>query len=240
MKESTLSYFEELLSEFNKSKTSRAFAFRGQEDASWSLVPKAGGPEFHKNFTEKMGEQTIFEALKRYALHYLEKEPVDNWDWLALAQHHGLATRLLDWTKNPLVATFFAVDQNASTDAAIFAFEIIRRETKLEKDPFETKNLNVYYPKGLTARIISQRGIFTITEKPEKPIEATLKERLHKIIISKNAIDEIKQSLEFYGVNKVSIFQDLDSLSGHPNDFVQSKNKYSPISDIFKEFEPLG
>lgn len=239
MKERTVSSFEQLIAEFNKFRQSRAFAFRGQEDAAWSLIPKAGRPEFQENFTEKMGERTIFEAWKRYALHYLEKAPVDNWDWLALAQHHGLATRLLDWTKNPLVATFFAVDLDKSTDAAIFAFEIIRGETKIKDDPFETKGLNVYYPKGLTARVISQRGIFTISERPEKPIEKTLKERLYKITIKKEAIEEIKQSLEFYGVNKNSIFQDLDSLSSYLNDFVKENNKYAPLSDIFKESELL-
>jgi len=81
--------------------------FRGLSNATWKLVPKAGRPDFKGN------DQALFESWKLKAIEYLSIRPDSDWDWLAIAQHHGLATRLLDWTTNPLNAAYFAVRELA-------------------------------------------------------------------------------------------------------------------------------
>jgi hypothetical protein len=81
--------------------------FRGVADAhGHKLVPKIGrDPDVYDSQVEKV----IFANFKRRARQYVTTDRMSDWELLALAQHHGLPTRLLDWTTNPLVAAYFAV-----------------------------------------------------------------------------------------------------------------------------------
>ena len=59
---------------------------------------------------------------KRKAHQFLAQppDPDDDFQWLALMQHHGAPTRLLDFTWSPYVAAFFALER-ATSDAAVWA-----------------------------------------------------------------------------------------------------------------------
>ena len=164
----------------------------------------------------------------------MEKYPDNDWDWLAIAQHHGLATRLLDWTKNPFVATFFACLDNLKKDGVIYYFSIKGMyDTDLKTNPFKIKKFDTFFPSGLAARIINQRGLFTISPNPTLSLEKEV-EDLKKIIISKKAKNDIINSLDYVGVNKLSLFQDLDNLSNYLNDYVFTiaNNKRNLENDI--------
>lgn len=206
--------------------SSANFLFRGQQNFDWELIPKIGRPEFSKNVPSYFKEEFIIRSWVRYSGQLLKNDPVDEWDELTLAQHHGLATRLLDWTKNPLVALYFATfDLNETMDSSVFIldFQNMVLSTK-EYNPFD-KDLNgVFYPKGLSSRVINQRGVFTISGKPELSLEKILTDfTFTKLRIKSKARKNILRNLEQYGVNEFAIYQDLDNLSNYLNRFITNK-----------------
>ena len=100
------------------------WTFRGQHDASWTLIStlQRAAQEGRKISVLLGGiEQQIIEDFKRRAHHFLPDPPPleAEIDWMALIQHFGGTTRLLDFTKSFYVAAFFAVER-ASTECAIW------------------------------------------------------------------------------------------------------------------------
>ncbi|MDO1498989.1 FRG domain-containing protein [Winogradskyella maritima] len=102
------------------------FIYRGQKNFNWKLIPKIGRPDYSENVPKYIKEKVIISSWMRYAGHLLPIQPVDQWDELTLAQHHGLATRLLDWTKNPLVALYFATYDSNETKMLLYTLWILK------------------------------------------------------------------------------------------------------------------
>lgn len=198
--------------------------YRGVSDPSHLLVPKAGRPHF---VTKGINDVDLFRSWCRHAIAYIDKTTENQWDWLSIAQHHGLATRLLDWTGNPMIAAFFAVtlpdnsvEQN--TESVIYAHcsSSFFLDTSIHICPFVVEE-GVYRinPRSIAPRIMRQNGIFTLHCPPSLELNKQLPENdvLEKIIIHPSYRKQFSIDLSNYGINKLSMFPDLDGLSRHVN-----------------------
>lgn len=119
--------------------------FRGQSDQSWDLVPTAyrafidllKKTSFEPAFAATI-ERDTYREFDIAARRELANKPM--LERLSIAQHHGVPTRLLDWTLNPSVAAYFGASASATNDAAIWVLN-------LSKFPFPTK-LGRQLPRG--------------------------------------------------------------------------------------------
>lgn len=189
--------------------------FRGVRDAAFMLLPKVGRPESRLRGNLQGTEIELLRLFKQRAVPYLRAIPRDDWEWLAVAQHHGLATRLLDWTRNPLVAAYFAVEDDLEIDCAVYVYRNkYYLGTDNYPDPFEYPRVGKFVPPHVSERIIAQAGLFTIHPNPAEPFA---NENVDKITIATEARRSIRHTLYRYGIHRASLFPGLDGLASHLN-----------------------
>jgi hypothetical protein len=174
------------------------------------------------------------------ARHARCPQPQDFPGWLFLMQHYGLPTRLLDWTEAMLVAVFFAVQgkprDGEECDGVLWALDAARlndpqgrqdrihgprdfRIHQLFDAPFTRQaaldtRIVAVGTEQTDPRHMAQHSVFTLhgcdkalDEHPEA------NEFLIKLVIGREAKEEIRRTLAIFGVNLASLFPDLDNLA---------------------------
>ncbi|RKU00149.1 FRG domain-containing protein [Burkholderia sp. Nafp2/4-1b] len=195
--------------------------FRGQCNVGWPLVPSIA-----RQCASPDVEARMLDEFTRRALPHLDPAPnLDPCDWLALAQQHGMHTRLLDWSGNALAALWFAVrNANGTGDDGVvwcLSHDADDIATAAERRaPLEVTRTKVFRPRHVMPRITAQDGWFTIhrydtgarrfTPLDEDP---DLAGRLTRIVVPGARFGAIRRELAGVGVSVGTIFPDLDGIA---------------------------
>jgi hypothetical protein len=211
--------------------------FRGQP-CDKPLRPKFGRLET-KGLPRKI-EELLLNKFAHAHLPFREFESKDKWDLLALAQHHRVPTRLLDWTHSATAALWFAVhnppekkDHGSGLQGGIVwvlcaldnDYRELDERRKGGSDPLDNNSATlIYRPNAITSRLVAQSGVFTIHDiidihgKPSyQPLEEDprYKEKLVRLIIPPQHFHTIRKALNMFSANASLLFPDLDGLGDY-------------------------
>jgi len=178
--------------------------YRGGADAGWPLLTSLdtlGGVA--PPHTKADLEEYILRNFIRYSRPFFRNPPVNEWEILVAAQHHGLPTRLLDWTYSPLVAAHFATaGHRHEADRVVWRLDwkAVHRHFELpglalliqdldgifgKERPFSPSSFFgasgqgrefacMLEPPSLDARIVAQSATFTLCSDKRQPFDRFL------------------------------------------------------------------
>jgi hypothetical protein len=217
------------------------YFWRGQRDSAWGLQTSFDrAMQFRPKASYAAKARTHlanFKMASRGRRGLVPAQIKDENDWWALAQHHGLATPLLDWTESAFAALYFAFDKEqapASESRAVFAMggltkknrEISTSHSGSDAPPL----LEIIRPlQDENSRLVSQSGLFTKTPYGHT-VESWVKEHfkedgtymtLIKILIPNRDRPDCLKMLSKMNINHASLFPDLYGAGEHCNKRLQ-------------------
>ncbi len=242
MKVITVSSWDDFV---RQTDTLDGWAFRGQREANWDMVSALARylSLYCPDRSEwRAREERAIRIFRRKAHIYLREGGMltDSLRCLAIMQHHGAPTRLLDFTKSPYVAALFALDR-ATQDSALFALNtpaLWRAApafdpslTREQIDPRLPGNFERYFaanahpvlwfgePDDMDRRLVAQSGLFVLPGL----LDMSLREILSrydpaetmccKIVLPLHLRERAMHALYRMNITHATLFPDLDGLA---------------------------
>jgi FRG domain len=217
----------QLLGEIGKLDKAESLIFRGVPDSDYTLLPSIWRTRHSSIPTQirpVMESQAVWRFRDQVRPHvHLTLE--NKLEWLVLAQHHGLPTRLLDWSSSPLVAAYFASstiearvkqgrDGRLTTSPIDGAVYVVIRPPKLgpsdRERPFGIKKIKLIDPPHVCERVTRQSARLTIHPNP---IPSWPNDALIRYLIPMSQKMQMKFELDHLGINEASLFPGVDAIA---------------------------
>lgn len=237
-------HFISLINEGKISDQDDEVLFRGQRNGSWGLTPSIGRLSNNGTYKREVADQQI--EYFKYSIRGRTKIPVSQLadeDVWALGQHYGLWTPLLDWSRSPFVAMFFAMSEQDPEN------EEPRNHSRAVFSINRTKLIDImgddFFINPLSSdheRLISQDGLFTLSPAGEITLEYhiinslaehdidvdnpdVLKEFICKIHIPIQSESDRKDAviaLRRMNLHHANLFPDITGSSLHCNELLRA------------------